>query len=1182
MAIDLTVQQRAVVDDRGGDLLVSAAAGSGKTRVLVERLMAYVEGGADIDRFLIITFTNAAAAELRDRIAGAIHQRMALHPENRHLRRNAALVYHAPICTIDAFCMDFLRQWGHLAGLDPDFRHCDDPEGEELRARAMETVLENRYANIDADPDFAALVDALAEERGDRRLEEMVRYIHGKVQAQADPARWLKERQEDFRLPEGAMPEDTVWGRELLDDAVGLVEYWLERLEETRKDIACDAVVDMNYGPAYDGLLESLESLREGLREGWEAAAGRFPLNAPDAGRKRGGDTALRDRARDLRAACRKQVGEVEKLLSVSARDVMADLARVRAPMAALLAVTDEYDREFTRLKRRRRLTDFNDCEHLTARLLADENGRPTQLARDLGQRYVEIMVDEYQDTNAIQNLLFRSLSNGANLFMVGDVKQSIYRFRLADPTIFLEKYARFADYTEAKEGEGRRILLSENFRSRPEVLESANFIFKNVMTARAAELDYTDAEALKAGRKDLTPDERYRTELCCVDLSGVTGGEEGKTPKDLIEARAVAHRIRELLDSGLPVGDRPVRPEDVVILIRSPKSVLRYYTSALEERGIPWSAGGGREFYQTTEVSVALSLLNIVDNPVQDVPLLAVLRSPLVNFSADRLAELRAESRGSLYAALQAGAARGEQDCADFLALLEELRDLAAEESSHRLLWYIYDRTDLPAIFAAMPDGQHRRANLMALYDEACRFESGGHRGLMAFLLHMSRKAEMDKPVAVSEGDVGGVRIMSVHNSKGLEFPVVFLCGLERKFNERDYSSPILFHPELGLGPVCTDRQRMLSYTTVAREAVILRLRHQLRAEEMRLLYVAMTRAEHKLFLVAAVNGRQKTLKSLAEKAGCPPSVREMAEVSSMADWVMAAALCRKECLPLWDGLEAEHPGFPADPGLTWDVRRMDGALYESSPGPAAVKAETAVREELPADLAERLAWRYGHTAAADIPSKLTATQLKGREKDREAAEEGVELRPAAPNVTLRRPVFGGERPLTPAQKGTALHMTMQYLNYAQTDSRQQVEEEIARLVTGQYITPKQGEAVDPEDILAFFRSDLGQRLKKSGQIQREFKFSLLAPAKDYYSDGGEDEVLLQGVVDCWFREKDGSVTVVDFKTDRVTAATVRARAEEYRPQLDVYTRALSAVEGESRVRRYLWFFAVGEAVEM
>ena len=1185
MAIELTRQQRAVVDDRGGNLLVSAAAGSGKTRVLVERLMGYVEQGVDIDRFLVITFTNAAAAELRDRIAAALHQRLALHPEDRHLRRNGALVYQAPICTIDAFCMDFLRKWGHLADLDPDFRLCDEGEGAELRAQALEEVLEARYAKIDSDPAFAALVDALAGDRDDQTLEEVVLDMHRRVQAQPDPCRWLLERRGDFRLDADAMPEDTPWGRLLLDDAAEAADYWKRELSGLRAEITADPLLEHNFGPSLDGTLSGLDRLGDALKRGWDGAAACFPIPFPRLGAKRGDcDPGLKEYAKNLRDRCKKQLVKLGERFDVGALEVMADLRAVAPAMTALLEVTAEFDEAFRRLKSRRRLVDFADCEHLAARLLADEQGEPTPLARDLGRRYVEIMVDEYQDTNAVQNLLFNSLSDGKNLFMVGDVKQSIYRFRLADPTIFLEKYASFAHWEAAKPGEDRKILLSENFRSRPEVLDSANFVFRNTMTARAVELDYTEAEELKAGRADLTPDTRYQTELCCVDVGELTDDDErGKTPKDLVVARAAARRIREMLDGGMTIADRPLRAEDVVILLRSPGPVLRHYQAALDERNIPWSADDGREFFGTTEISVAISLLQIVDNPMQDVPLLAVLRSPLMGFTPDRLAQLRAEEKGTVYAALTAAAARGEEDCLRFLALIDELRDLAAEEGSHRLLWYVYDRTDLPAIFAAMADGPRRRANLMALYDEACRFESGGHRGLMAFLLHLSRMAENGVPVPVTEGEGSGVRLMSIHKSKGLEFPVVFLCGLERQFNEADAKETILFHPELGLGPMCTDRKRMLRYTTIARDAVDLRLRRQLRAEEMRLLYVAMTRAEHKLVLFTAVNGPLNSLRHLAMQASCPVSSRQVASARSMAEWVLLPVLCRRDSEKLWDGLDVQRPPFAAFPGMGWDIKLLSGADYEQAARPGERPVARDGTETLPEDLARRLSWSYPHMAAADIPSKLTATQLKGREKDREAAEEAVELRPAAPEVTLRRPVFEGEHPLTAAQKGTALHVAMQYLDYGKTDSRGQVEGEIARLVAGQYITPQQGAAVDPKDILMFFHSDLGRRLKSSRQVEREFKFSLLAPAADYYP-GGEagEEVLLQGVVDCWFREEDGSITVVDFKTDRVNGANMARRAEDYRPQLEVYTRALTAVAGECAIHRALWFFAVGEGIEL
>lgn len=1186
MAIELTREQRAAADDRGGDLLVSAAAGSGKTRVLVERLMGYVEQGEDIDRFLVITFTNAAAAQLRDRIAAALHARLAQRPGDRHLRRSATLVYKAPICTIDAFCLDLLRQWGHLVELDPDFRLCDEAEGEELRRRALEEVLEERYAGIEHDAPFAALVDALAGERDDQTLEDVILYVHRQLQAQADPAGWLMGRRDDFALPQGAGPEDTPWGKALLADSRELTDHWLEALSALRHEIAWDSLLDKNYGGTLEETMAGLVGLRAALAQGWDEAAACFPIPFPRAGTKRGEhDEGLKARMTAQRDQCKAQMKKLGERFDVTGAQAMEDLRAVGPAMAALLEVTAQFDGAFAELKRRRRLIDFADGEHLAVKLLVGPDGAPTDLARDVGKQFREIMVDEYQDTNAVQNAIFGALSSRGSLFMVGDVKQSIYRFRLAEPGIFLSKYDAYPPAERAAPGQGRKILLSDNFRSRPEVLSGVNFIFRSVMTRAAGELDYTDAEALRPGRADLLPDDRYRVELDCVDLSALSGeGEEERADKDLVCARAAAERVQALLDSSLPIGDRPVRAEDVVILLRSPGPVLRHYAAALDELGIPWSADGGGEFFGATEISVAIALLQVLDNPRQDVALLAALRSPLFNFTPDRLALLRAAGEGAVYDCLAAGAARGEEDCAAFLALLCELRELAAEESSHRLLWYLYGRLDIPAVFAAMPDGGRRRANLMALYDEAARFESGGHRGLMAFLLHLSRMADNNVPVPVPGGETGGVRILSIHKSKGLEFPVVLVCGLDRQFNEADAKATILFHPELGLGPKRTDRARGLRYATIARDAVALRLRRQLRAEEMRLLYVAMTRAEHKLILFTAVNGRGGQLAALAGQAQCPPPPRQMGSARSMADWVLTPALCRRDSAPLWEGLDGSRPNPPAEEGYPWDIRLLSGADYGQSRGPGGARTPEEAGARIPEGLVERLSWRYPHMASAAMASKLTATQLKGREKDAEAAEDAVELQAAAPRATrLRPPVFQGERPLTPAQRGTALHMVMQYLDYDRTNDLGEISEEIARLTVGQYITSQQGEAVDPAVILAFFRSDLGLRLRASRRVEREFKFSLLAPAADYYPEAEPgEEVLLQGVVDCWFVEEDGTVTVVDFKTDRVDEQTVTSRAGDYRPQLDAYTRALSQAAGVSVRRRYLWFFSIGRAVEL
>ena len=1181
MGIELTRQQQAVVDNRGGDLLVSAAAGSGKTRVLVERLMQRIQQGEDVDRFLVITFTNAAAAELRDRIAAALHARLAQQPNNRHLRRNATLVYQAQICTIDAFCLDFLRQWGHMAGLDPDFRLCDQGTGEELRKQALEEVLEGRYANIQNDPGFQALADSMAGDRDDQTLESVILGIHAKVQSQASPLDWLMDRKADFNLEGETAPEDTPWGKLLLADARELAQYWAGILQGVLRELEDDPVLWNNYGGTLGTTMDGLE--RVARAQGWDEMAQMLDGVAFERpkGKRGDSDPALKERAKSLREACKKQLEKLKQRSQVTAAEAMEDLRAIAPAMTTLLDVVAEFDRAFTQLKSRHRLIDFADGEHLTAALLTDGEGNPSPLALEWRKRYVEIMVDEYQDTNGVQNAIFDALSQGDNLFLVGDVKQSIYRFRLADPTIFLDKYRRFAPWEEAKKGQGRTIPLSHNFRSRPEVLDATNFVFRNVMTQGVGELDYDEDQALRHGRKDLQPDERYATELCCVDLSALPE-QEDKVNKDLVQARLVAARMKELLASALPIGDRSVRPDDMVILLRSPGSTLRWYAAALDEAGIPWSADGGREFFGTTEIAVAISLLQVVDNPRQDVPLLAVLRSPVFAFTPDRLAQLRTGCSGCVYEAVEAGAGRGEEDCVAFLSLLGELRALAAEESSHKLLWYIYQRTDLPAIFAAMPQGAARRANLMALYEEARRFESGGHKGLMAFLLHLTRMAENGLPVPVEGESAGGVRILSIHSSKGLEFPVVFLCGLEHQFNTEDTRSTILFHPELGLGPKRVDRQRMLRYSTIARDGVALRLSQQLIAEEMRLLYVAMTRAEHKLVMFMGVNGRTLKLERLAAQAQCPPPPRQVAGASCMAEWILTPALCREDSGPLWEELGLQRPCSAPQQGYGWDVRLLtptqeDGARVGQTPE----EGQAEVGVELPEGWQEALAWSYPHQVSAQMPSKLTATQLKGRDKDAEAAQDGVEVAPAKPSVTLRRPVFQGQRPLTPAQQGTALHMVMQYLDFARTNTLEEIQEEIARLVARRFITPQQGEAVDGERVLAFFQSPLGQRLVASRQMEREFKFSMLVPAADYYPDAeAGEEVLLQGVVDCWFEEADGTVTVVDFKTDRVTEHTVEARAREYRPQLEAYSRALSQALGLPVGRCVLWFFALGRDV--
>ena len=838
---------------------------------------------------------------------------------------------------------------------------------------------------------------------------------------------------------------------------------------------------------------------------------------------------------------------------------------------------------EYERRLREANALDFDDIILDTVRLLQNFD----DVREYYQKKFRYVLIDEYQDTNEVQNAIFTALSReGRNLFLVGDVKQSIYRFRLADPTIFLGKYRAFADYTRAAEGEERRLILSRNFRSRPEVLEGANFVFRSVMSADFGEMDYTADEALYPGAP-FPPDGRYAVELDAVDASAE--GEEEKTARDLIEARFAAKRIRTLVDGGFPIsdgegGERPVRPADIVILLRSPNTVLHHYARALGERDIPWEAEGGGDFFAATEVNVALSLLQIVDNPRQDVPLISVLRSPVYGFSADRLAELRA---ADFYAAL---AADGGEDSRAFLAELDELRFGAGELSSHELLWQLYDRTNLLGVFGAMDRGEERQSNLLTLAELARRFEGAGHKGLFGFLSYLTRLrengAKLALPAPGREG--GGVRILSIHKSKGLEFPVVLLCGLARRLNREDMSRPILFHPKLGVGPKRLDVERGMEYPTLARRAVARKLELEMMAEELRLLYVAMTRAKEKLILSVALTGGARDLEKLAPDAACPVEPQVLAGCQSVGQWVLLPALARPDGEVLRRAAGVQVPVPAADFGPAWDIRFVDGAEFQAEPeenaispsGPPDGEMISAGAGEETAALAARLAWHYPHGAEVELPSKLTATQLKGRALDEEVAEAAV--RPPRP-IRLGRPRFATEEfGLTPAQKGTALHLVMQYIDFERTERVEQVRAEIARLVERAFLTPQQGEAVDPAKIAAFFASPLGRELMASTSLRREFKFSILVPAADYYPQAGaEEQVLLQGVVDCCFETLEG-ITVVDFKTDRVDRRSVAARAEEYRPQLAAYSRALEEITGKPVIRRCLWFFALDQAVDV
>ena len=1188
MAEKLTNEQQSAVDSRERSLLVSAAAGSGKTKVLVERLFSYVEReGANLDDFLIITYTRAASSELRGKIAKALNERMERDPGNYHLRQQMLRVYRADIKTVDAFCTSLLRENCHLLGEDarghalrPDFRVLDENEAEVLRGRVLARTLDDFYDHLTSGGTL--LADTLGAGRDDSALEQLVMELHAKLQAQPYEDKWLDAQRAFWRaVPEKI--EDTPYGRILLNEVGRKARHCKSLLQRAAQEMCANDALNQKYAPAFLDASCQLEALEEKIAQGWDAARGVTIAFPRLAAVKDSDGGEMKARMKGLWDNCKETVKGFAELFAASSDEAVEDLRTMAPAMLALIDLTADFSRRYNEEKRRRNAADFSDQEHEAIRLLVAENGEPTELAALVSTRYREIMVDEYQDTNEVQNRIFDAIScKGENLFTVGDVKQSIYRFRLADPRIFLQHYNTWPPLAAADEHESAKLLLSRNFRSRKEVLEATNFVFRNVLSREMGELDYGEDEMLRPGAS-------YAESTVCgaefhlLDLPTQTG--EHRVRASEAEAAFVADYIRNMLSSKFTVQDdktrelRPVREEDIVILMRSPSTRLLDYRCALESRGIRCAADAGEDFFASMEIAVLFSFLQVIDNPRQDVPLIAVLRSPLFGFVPDELAALRSQQRtGDFYDALLLSE---DGHSKAFLAVLQSLRDSAAHLSVRELLSEIYRKCNVLGVFGAMHRGAERKDNLLAFLELSEDFARTGRQGLFDFVRTLREQLASGEAAAMQTTHASsGVRIMSIHKSKGLEFPVVILSDLARRFSNMDFQSSVLVHPQLGLGPVCVDARRHIQYPTIARQALERTLRREAKAEELRVLYVAMTRAKEKLIMVhtqANAGGRVADLMALSD---CPVLPEAVDSGKCMGDWIMLPLLQRSEAgaLRAFAGQNSEGRFFTEE--TPWTVCVHDGLQFAApaQQSDAAAEERAPQREELPADFAA-LSYRYPYAEQTAFPAKLTATQLKGRAIDEEISENTT-LPPRLRN--LCKPKFlAGKTALTGAERGTALHLVMQDLDFFCEPNEQSVRAQIEAMRAQRKLTDEQANAVDVRAIVRFLRSDLAARIRKSKQVEREYRFSLLRPVRDFSSLDADDSVLLQGVVDCFF-EEDGELVVVDFKTDHVSRAQLDERAEHYRPQLEAYSMALTRVMRKKVKEKVLYFFSAGEEVRL
>lgn len=1185
--IRLTAAQQAVVDHRGGALLVAAAAGSGKTKVLVERMLARVcddAHPANIDEFLIITYTKAAASELRGKIAAELGKHLAASPDNKHLQRQMTRLYLTQISTVHAFCTTILRSYAHRLGLSADFRVMEEHEAQVLRQQVLDDLLLDCYERKDAGQNVLETIDKLGYGRDDTRLGVVLLPVYTAMRCRIDPKAWLRECRAAYALKEDIPAEETIWGKYLLER---LQKTYLDAEEDLKEALwlcARDEALQEKYAPTIEENLAQVRTARQSLT--WdEAFEGKISSFGTIPQARKCLDSAAKERAQLLRKRALEAIRGAQDDLYAPSADILSDLRRTAAPIGGLLSLLEEFDKRYTEEKARRKALDFSDLEHKALALLIDPaTKRPTAEAREIAAKYREVMVDEYQDSNAVQEAIFEAVSQaGKNRFMVGDVKQSIYRFRLADPGIFLSKYEAYPPESEAKAGEPCKILLQENFRSRPEILRAVNDVFSLVMSREAGELDYGEAERLRAGLSS-APLTSSAVELHCIDLDIETAEGESDADKRDEEANFVASRIAQMLLDGEEIEDggqtRPIRAGDIAILMRSPGSAAGSFQRALAARGIASVSDRGGSILDTTEVEVLSAILSILDNPHQDIPLVTAMASQVFAFTPDELAQPRTVLRtGDLYDCLCAYAPKSEK-LEGFLSWLEESRERMRRQSILELIDDVLLRTGLSDVYAAMEGGVQRSQNLVAFRQLAAEFDTGAMKPLAAFNAYLQTLREQGTGVTPPQQDSAqdAVRIMSIHKSKGLEFPVVFLADLSRLMNLQDNSAGVLLDSALLIGANVVDTDKKFYYPSAARLAISDRKTAQTVSEELRVLYVAMTRAKQRLVMSYCAKTLPSTLKRLSGSLSVPIKPSVSAGVRRMGDWVLLAALCRTEAGALfqiagensasrvWD--DAWHIEYHSAQQLRQKPVRHMGAQAGEGGKAALLAAVNAARAQ---------AYRYER--ATTTPSKLTATQLKGRMIDMEAAEQAAQL-PKRRAHPWAEPSFLQEKPLTAAQRGSATHLFMQFVRYEACTTAEGIAQELERLQQQRFLTVQQARAVDTQRILSLFTSAFGRRILAAEDVRREFKFSIFVPALQYLPGAADEQVMLQGVVDCFWQEEDG-IVIVDFKTDRLPHGA-QERARHYAPQLSAYGAALARIFGCPVKETWLYFFDADAPVQL
>lgn len=1155
-----TEQQNNAISARDRNLLVSAAAGSGKTAVLVERVIKLItdkDNPVNADRFLIVTFTNAAAAEMRARIAASLEKIIREEPNNSNAVKQMSLLSSAKICTIDAFCLNLVRDNFFELGISQDFTVIDESEAEILADTALNNVLDRLFEEKDGN--FLSLAELLSSPKDDKALIHSIKKLHNYMFAQPFPFDWLSKAAE---LYNPSIPfRESVWFPCLKSEIAAALDFGKQLIVQCFDMLQPDDELFEGYTQTLNEDLKLYDTLLNSLELSWEDISDYFAkASFVRIASKKGYESPVKA---DLTAKRELYKNIIKKDLSGlfcgSEADYHEDMEALYPLIQMLCRVVRLFDDEFMLLKSERGGFTFSDVEHFAINLLfhKNDNGEivKSKLAADLQDSFYEILVDEYQDTNEAQDMLFEMLSNGNNRFMVGDVKQSIYRFRLAMPYIFNSKKNSYTDYKAENSGMDSRIILDKNFRSRKGICDYVNFVFSVFMSEKTGELDYNEQEYLNYGA-DYTNEEVPSAQIKV--LTDTKGAEA-----DSSEAVYIANTIISKVKSGELIKDkngyRPVQYGDFAILLRSTRNHIAAYNEVLTSYGIPVICDNSVNLFENNEIKMLISLLRVIDNPMQDIPLLAVMMSPMYGFTADEMAAIKTE-HGSLNTNLYTSVINsGSEKVKNFLDEISMLGKMAVTMSAASFIRYICDLKSIYAFANALGNGEQRCRNIGKFIEFAASFDASDSIGLTSFMRLVDKVSESERGIesaSLNASAENAVTIMSVHHSKGLEFPIVILAGASRKYNTRDLSDKMLIHPFMGVGLKRHNEELLYQNDTFPYVVIKSLNKTALMSENLRVLYVAMTRAKEQFISFMTVENLKSKVNGLAAKvSGGYVDSYICKSMQSDGDILLMSALLHPDgqalrCFSDMD-IKFNSAEFPLDIQIISSVDEIE----QSENTEKALSDPNIVKS-----IGEKLEYRYGNSELSTVPAKRTASSLDESIKNLDF-------------FASSKPAFMSKNGMTPGERGTAMHTFMQFCNYV--SAKDNLEEEVSRLESNGFISKEQADCLDRKALRNLFSSEFAARMFNADHIYREIKVSSFVKAREIDDTDSDEAVLVQGISDCVF-EENGELILVDYKTDRV-------KDEEqllamYKNQIAFYRKAVAKTIGKPVKAAVLYSFYLGK----